>query len=279
MDKLRQILRLWGVYAKLDWYYSTQDVFTALITLITEALWGIASLIGTALLAVQFGGVGSLSTSEVLVMLSFHLFCKGWEVMLFAGNNVSCISRRIGRAQVDHMLIQPIPLWIQLLTEGFMPVSGCQQLLFGFAALCVFVPKAGVDVTAGWIALLVLLVICRIALYLSISFIAGSAAFYSPVGCEELSYIVQMLCDTVSDYPLSGMPRLLVGTLCTAVPLGLLTYLPGLLLIGRLDAIWAAWPALLSLIAVIAAQTLFRKGLTHYVKVGCARYKDMGHRN
>ena len=121
----KRLLKLWALYARLDWYYTTQDVFTAAVTIFSELLWGVAALSGTALLAVQFGGVGALSAAEVLVMLSFHLFARGWEVMLFAGNNVSCISRRIGRAQVDHRLIQPIPLWMQLLTEGFIPVSGC----------------------------------------------------------------------------------------------------------------------------------------------------------
>lgn len=275
----KRLLKLWALYARMDWYYTTQDVFTASVTIFSELLWGLATLAGTALLAVQFGGVGALSAEEVLVMLSFHLFARGWEVMLFAGNNVSCISRRIGRAQVDHMLIQPIPLWMQLLTEGFMPVSGCQQLLCGLIALGLFVPRAGVAVTFGWLILLGLLVICRLAIYLSLSYASGSAAFYDPVGCEELSAVVLDLCDTVSDYPLSGMPRLLVGTLCTVIPLGVLTYLPGLILLGRADAVWAAWPVLLSLLLVAAAQTLFRKGLKHYVQVGCARYKSMGHRS
>jgi len=263
----------------MDWLYTTQDLFTALVTLFSELLWGISSLIGTALLAVQFGGVGGLNAEEVLVMLSFHLFARGWEVILFAGNNVSCISRRIGRSQVDHMFLQPIPLWMQLLTEGFMPVSGCQQLICGVIALCVFVPKAGITVDAGWFLLLALLVICRITLYLSIAFMAGSAAFYNPVAYEEFSDVALSLMDVVCDYPLSGMPPWFVGMLCTVLPLGALTYLPGLLLLGRLDAVWAAWPVLLALVLAGISQNLFRKGLKHYVKAGCARYKSLGHRS
>lgn len=275
----KRIVKLWLMYARMDWQYTTQDAFTACITLLCELLWGVASLTGTALLAVRFGGVGSLGTEEVLVMLSFHLFASGWQVVLFAGNNVSAISRRVGRAQVDHMFLQPLPLWAQLLTEGCMPVSGSQQLLAGIAALCVFVPRAGVRVTPGWIALLLLLTACRLAIYLSAAYLAGSAAFYNPVGCEELSDIVLSLLDTVADYPLSGMPRPLVGVLLTALPLGVLTYLPGLILLGRLDAVWAAWPLCLALALISAAQKLFRKGLRHYVQTGCARYKSMGHRN
>lgn len=276
---VKRILKLWALYARMDWQYTTQDAFTACVTLLCELLWGVASLTGTALLAVRFGGVGSLSAAEVLAMLSFHLFASGCQVVLFTGNNVSAISRRIGRAQVDHMFLQPLPLWAQLLTEGCMPVSGSQQLLAGIAALCVFVPRAGVCVTPGWIALLLLLTACRLVIYLATAYLAGTAAFYNPVGCEELSDIVLSLLDTVADYPLSGMPRPLTGVLLTVLPLGVLTYLPGLILLGRLDAIWAAWPLCLALVLTTAAQKLFRKGLNHYVQTGCARYKSMGHRN
>lgn len=263
----------------MDWVYTTQDPFTACVTILCETIMALSSFAGVALLAVQFGGVGSLTSAEVLVMLSFHIFAKGLESMLFGNYNVGQISRRIGRAQVDHMMIQPLPIWMQLLTEGFMPVSGCESMLCGLVALILFVPDAGICVTPVWIALLVILALSRIAIRLAISYIAGTAAFYEPVGCEELSDVLLSLCDTVSDYPLSGMPRAVVGLLCTAVPLGVLTYLPGLILLGRLDALWTAWPAFIAIVLAAIAATLFRKGMKHYVKVGCARYKAMGHRS
>lgn len=276
---VKRIFKLWKLYARMDWVYTTQDPFTACVTILCETIMALSSFAGVALLAVQFGGVGSLTSAEVLVMLSFHIFAKGLESMLFGNYNVGQISRRIGRAQVDHMMIQPLPIWMQLLTEGFMPVSGCESMLCGLIALILFVPDAGVCVTPVWIALLVILALSRIAIRLAISYIAGTAAFYEPVGCEELSDVLLSLCDTVSDYPLSGMSRAVVGLLCTAVPLGVLTYLPGLILLGRLDALWTAWPAFIAIVLAAIAATLFRKGMKHYVKVGCARYKAMGHRS
>lgn len=278
-DKLRQIARLLRLYARMDLRYITQDVFTASVTILSETIMGVAALTGTALLAVRFGGVGALSTEEVLVFLSFYLFSQGLEVMLFGGANVISISRRIGRAQVDHMLIQPVPLWMQLLTEGFMPASGSQKFLFGLAAMCVFVPRAGIAVTPGWLLLLAALCLARVVMHIAIAYLAGSAAFYSPVGCEELSDVVLSLCDTVAQYPLSGMPKMLVTGLMTVLPLGVLTYLPALILLSRLNAVFAAWPLLLALTLAVSATRVFEKGLKHYVKVGCARYKSMGHRN
>lgn len=276
---VKRIFRLWKLYARMDWVYTTQDPFTACVTILCETIMALSSFAGVALLSVQFGGSGGLTSDEVLVMLSFHIFAKGLESLLFGNYNVGEISRRIGRAQVDHMLIQPLPLWMQLLTEGFMPVSGSESMLCGLAALILFVPKSGITVTPLWIALLAILALSRIFIRLAIAYIAGSAAFWEPVGCEELSDVLLGLCDTVSDYPLSGMPRAVVGLLCTAVPLGALTYLPGLILLGRLDALWTAWPVFIAIVLASAAATLFRKGMKHYVKVGCARYKAMGHRS
>lgn len=276
---VKRLFRLWKLYARMDWYYVTQDVFTAVVTILSETVFGLASFTGIALLAVQFGGVGTLSAPEVLVMLSFHIFSRGLENLFFGNYNVSMISRRVGRSQVDHMLLQPLPLWMQLLTEGFMPLSGSQSMLCGAAALFLFVPRAGLTVSLWWILLLVLLALSRIAIRLAFAYMAGAAAFWEPVGFEELSDVVLSLCDTVSDYPLSGMPRALVSVLCTAVPLGVLTYLPGLILLGRLNALWAAWPVLLALILGALAAKLFTKGLKHYGKVGSARYKAMGHRS
>ena len=152
-------------------------------------------------------------------------------------------------------------------------------MLCGVFALIAFVPMAGIAVTPLWMALLFVLAFSRIAIRLALSYIAGSFAFWEPAGCEELSDVLLGLCDTVSDYPLSGMPRMVVGVLVTVIPLGVLTYLPGLILLGRLDALWTAWPVFLAVLLASAAAAFFRKGLKHYVKAGCARYKAMGHRS
>ena len=275
----KRLLSLWGLYARMDWKYITQDPFTACVTVLCELVQGLAGLAGTALVAVRFGGVGALSAPEVLVLLAFHLFSQGLETLLFGGSNVISISRRIGRAQMDHTVVQPIPLWMQLLTEGFMPFSGCEKLLCGVAALWLFVPGAGIAVTPGWMLLLCVLTLSRVAIHIALAYIAGSAAFYSPVGCEEFSDVALSLADVVAEYPLSGMPRWLVGTLLTVLPLGALTYLPALILLGKVSAAFSAWPVLLALVLASLAQRLFQKGWKHYVNVGCARYKSMGHRS
>lgn len=276
--KIVKITRLLRLYARMDLRFMMQDLFTAAVMILSETVLGLSALAGTALVAVRFGGMGTLTSDEVLFFLAFHLFSQGVEVMLWGGFNVIEISRRIGRAQVDHMLIQPIPIWMQLFTEGFMPFSGCPKFLCGVAALILSVPRAGIAVTPSWLALLFALTLARITLHISVAYLAGCTAFYSPVGCEEMSDVALSLCDTVIQFPLSGMPGTVQKLLFTVAPLGLFTYLPALILLSRADAVLAAWPLLAALVLAQCAQKVFKKGMKHYVKNGCARYKSMGYR-
>ena len=123
-DNRKGVFRLWKLYARMDLNWLLQDKATVLLVVITETLSNLSGMAGVLLLAVRFGGVGGLTADEILFMLGFFELADGLGWMLFGNYNVIHISRRIGRGQVDHMLIQPRPLWMQLLTEGFMPFSG-----------------------------------------------------------------------------------------------------------------------------------------------------------
>ena len=76
---------------------------------------------------------GGLTADEVLFMLGFFQLADGFSYRMFGGFNAMMISRRAARGQVDHMLIQPRPLWMQLMGEAFMPVSGSSGFLMGIA--------------------------------------------------------------------------------------------------------------------------------------------------
>src|SRR5205814_6110009 len=76
----------------------------------------------------RFDGIGAWSKPQVLFLLGYALLVRGIIGTLF-NYNLAFISRRIGRGQLDHLLIQPQPLWMALITEGFAPVSGTGMLL------------------------------------------------------------------------------------------------------------------------------------------------------
>lgn len=278
-DRIRQILRLYALYGKMDWNFLMRDKRMGFITFFCEWIYTISGVTGIALLSIRFDGIGGLSADEILWLLGFFMMADGATYSLLGGFNVLHISRRIGRSQVDHMLIQPVPLWMQLLTEGFMPFSGSSGFWAGVIMTVVTTVRLGLTITPGWILLLIAYTLARMAIAASCSFIAGTAAFYKPVACEELSSVVLDALNAAGKYPLVALPEWLLGIFSTLIPVSLMAWLPGMVLLKKINAPLAmVWPFALGAGLLALASMLFRKGLKHYAEHGCPRYKEMGHR-
>ena len=172
-DKIQSVLRLLRLYARMDLNWVLQDFKAALIVVCAEIINNLTAVSGILLLAVRFGGAGGLNTDEILLMLGFFELADGLCYMLFGGFNVMHISRRVGRGQIDHMLIQPLPLTAQLLTEGFLPVSGSSGFLAGLALTVIACVRLAVPVTPLWLLQLLLYVLLHLLLTLTGMTVAG----------------------------------------------------------------------------------------------------------
>ncbi len=279
-DNLKGLLRLWRLYARMDLMWLTQDLTSALLVVVSEALSSLSAMAGVLLLAMRFGGVGGLTADEVLFMLGFFALANGLCWMFFGNYNVIHISRRLGRGQLDHMLIQPRPLWMQLLTEGFMPFSGCHEFLIGLALTCIALRRLELRLTPAWLGLLAFHIVIHAALRLAQSALYGAMAFWQPVACEEISTMILDLGTQLGRFPLFGLPRWLLAALHTVLPIGLLGYLPALALLRQLDHTVAfTLPLAVACAFATAAVVCFRKGLKHYETYSCPRYSRMGFRN
>lgn len=258
----------------------SRDARTGLIYILSDWVSAISSVMGIELLAVRFEGIGALSADEVLWMLGFFTLADGFTNMMLGNCNWLWISRVVGRGQVDHMLIQPVPLWMQILTGGFLPFTGSSCFLTGVALTAIATARLGLAVTPGWLLLLMIYVLARMAVAVGASYLAGTAAFYRPVACEELSTVVLDALNAAGKYPLAALPVWVQAIFLTALPVGMMAWLPSLLLLGRIDAPAAyVWPVAMGAALLSASGLLFRKGLKHYARNGCPRYKAMGFRN
>ena len=277
---IRQLFRLYGLYAKMDLHWFLQDTATCGIVMASELIANIAAVSGVMLLAARFGGVGGLTADEVLFMLGFFQLADGFSFMVFGGFNVMMISRRAARGQVDHMLIQPRPLWMQLMGEAFMPVSGSNGFLMGVVVTAIACVRLGITVTPLWFLAFLLYVACHAALKLGQGYLYGAAAFYKPVACEEISAQVIDLNNLLGKYPLAGLPVWAMTALTTVFPAGLMAYLPALALLGKLGKTpQLALPVAVAAAFVAAATYIFKRGMKHYAFYSCNRYRDIGHRN
>lgn len=276
----KRLLRLFALYARMDAQWFAQDTALCLMCVFSETLSSIAAVTAVFLLAVRFGGVGGMDQHEVLFMLGFYTLSTGLYNLLFNGNNTGDISRRIGRGQLDHCLIQPLPLWVQLLTEGFLPVSGCQGALCGLLITVYAAVRMRLAVTLPFALLFAAFLLASVAVQLGMRYFVSYSAFMHPVGSEEISSVMGGFLTSIGYYPLGGLPVWAQGLLVTVLPAGCLSWLPSMLLLGKSPFAGAAALYPLAAVLVCGAGALsFKKGLKAYEKYGSQRYKSMGHRS
>ena len=275
-----KFLGLYTLYARMDLDFLIRDAKLSLMAIAADILSNIAAVSAIFLLAWRFNGVGGMNRWDVLFMLGYVTCVTGFYQMFFSGTNTGHISRRIGRGQMDHMLIQPLPLPVQLVTEGFMPFTGSQNTFIGIGIIAWALGGMGKSIGVLWLLGLAGYLVISIAIIVGLSYLFSSLAFRWQVAFEEISStVVDDLTGVLSNFPLSGMPLPVQLTLITVVPAGLLGWFPACVLLGKTPiGLPALFPLVVAAVIWVLAALAFRKGLHYYVQIGSNRYTAGGHR-
>lgn len=255
----------------------TQDSKTFVTFFVSDLIVNAASVVATLLLAARFAGIGRWTQLQIVFMLGYAIMASGL-LEVFFGFNVKVISRRLGRGQLDHSLLQPQPLWMVFLTEGFN-LSGLASLLPGLGLLLWSLPRLALATSPGWDLLLLVNLLASATIILSYSFLCGSLAFWAPRAAEEISSSALSALDQLKPFPLDGVGAGLAGGLLTFLPAGFVAWYPCRALLG-LDGAPAApviTPVAAGIFAAVAT-AVFRKGVQHYGRTGSQRYLSFGHR-
>ena len=278
-ERIRRLLRLWQLYATMDLLFLARGPQVAITFYVSDLLTGTAAVTATFLLAERFDGIGPWTRAQILFLLGYALLVRAL-IDVFFNYNLAFISRRIGRGQLDHVLIQPQPLWMALLTEGFSPVTGSGMLLPGLGLLIWSGRELQLSVSPAWWGLFGADVLASIATVLAFEYMWGSLAFWAPRAAEEINSDSWRLLTQLAPFPLDGVAGLALVSLVTIVPVGLVAWYPSRALLGLESPVWAA-ELLLTLAACVFAAFaawLFTRGLRHYGHTGSTRYLDHGHR-
>lgn len=276
---LARLLGLWRVYAYLDLIWIARDVRSAFAYYLSDLILNAAAVAAVLLLAARFEGLAGWTKPQVTFMLGYSLVVVGL-LDAFCSYNVKLISRRVGRGQLDHTLIQPQPLWMALLTEGFAPFSASGALLTGAALLAWAGGSLSLTPSPAWVAALLANLLASSAVELSFSFLWGSLAFWAPRAAEEISSSSLHMLDRLKVFPLDGLPPSLLGGLLSVVPAGFVAWYPCRALLGldRSPEAILITPLAAALFSAVAGLT-FARGLRHYGRVGSQRYLSLGHRS
>lgn len=278
MSHFARIPALWLTYAKMDLIFITRSPRNFVVFFLSDATLALGAVATTLLIAERFGGIGGWTREQVLFMLGYAAVATGLLEVFFSFN-VRFISRRIGRGQLDHQLVQPMPMLVSLLTEGFMPFSGCAQLVPGTFLLLWSASRMQLSPTPGFLLLFAANLLGSAAVSLSFSFVWGSLAFWAPRAAEEVSSSANRTTDQLKSFPLDGAGGALAAGLLTVVPVGLLAWYPCRALLGLDPAPLAPYlTPTAALLALALATWTFTRGLAHYRCVGSTRYLSFGFR-
>ena len=278
VDNIKRLISLWGIYAKLDLIWILRNLSLCVANILADVVSSLATVTGIFLLAQRFGEIGGMTKNQIIFMLGYGCLIDGIRLMFFEMNNISHISRIIGRGQLDHKLIQPTPLWMQLLTEGFIPFSGSSMLLTGIAIIVYASAKLNLAISLGVALQLIVFALTSTLLILSISYLFSCIAFYAPVAGEEVSTSAVGLFKRLKGFPLGGMPIAAQVILTTVLPIGLTAWYPANVLLDQKLALPNYLLIIITIIFVSITTIVFKKGLNHYGKKGSIRYSSRGHR-
>jgi len=275
---VRRVLRLFAISAKMDMMWLLRDTKFAVIGILGDIINNVATLSGVFLIATRFGGIGGMSSDEVLFMMAYSTLTTGIFVLFGSANNIH-VSRIIGRGQLEHLFVQPLPLGVQLFTCGFCPFTSGGNVVVGAALMVIAISRSGLQISLLWVGFLIASLITTMVIIIARSYLVSSVAFYSPVAAEEISTTTIEGTWFLSTFPLSGMPLFVQIPLLTILPEGLMVWFPAMCLLGRPPLnLTMYYPMIFALLLSLVARYVFRKGLKHYVSRGSNRYVRHGFR-
>lgn len=273
---VKRFLRLMAIHARMDLAWLLRDTKFAIFAITSDFISNISSITGVFLLAWRFDGIGGMDKFEVLFMLGFVNVVFGL-LFLLAGNNNLYVSRIIGRGQLEHMFIQPVPIGVQLLTCGFFPFTCSAQFMTGVGVCVAALYNLSININILWVLLFMGFVLVSSLIVVALCYLASSITFYAPVQCEEITTHVMDSLGHTSTFPLSGMPSYLKLPLITIFPAGLISWFPSMILMGKdLGDLPTFLPLVIAAILCILAGLAFKKGMNYYVKKGINRYTSAG---
>jgi ABC-2 type transport system permease protein len=276
-----RVMKLFGISAKMDLAWLLRDTKYALAGIAADIISNLSLVSGVFLISLRFGGIGGMSVDEVLFMMAYSTLVTGIFVMFGSWNNIH-ISRIIGRGQLEHLFIQPLPIMVQLAASGFTPFTGGSNFIVGVILLIIAAGRLGLRISFGWLLSLAAYLIVTLIIIIARSYLVSSAAFYAPVAAEEISMTAIDETWFLSTFPLSGMPLFVQISLLTVLPEGLMAWFPALCLLGKpplwIGGLGAGYPMLYAVVLSLIAGYFFKKGLNHYVRKGSNRYVPYGFR-
>lgn len=273
---MKILLKSLKIYAKMDGLWMLRDTKYCILQIVADIISVSATIIAMIILSIQFNGLGGLTHYQTMLMFGIATNVQGLYNLFFANYNNGMVSRIIGRGQIEHYMVQPVPIWIQIATRGFAPFSANSQFLISLV-LIVYSMKELRILTVFMLMIVMLISILSTVTMTSVIYIISTIAFYSPSAGEEISQPILALFVNTSYFPIVKMNVFFRVLYVFIFPIGSIAWLPTKMIVEK-DKIIIIIFIIIPLVLLGLANVTFRKGLDYYAKKGAGRYSSFGHR-
>ena len=198
-----------------------------------SAFWLAWAAVGVSVYFRFTGSIAGWSYGEVLVVVGLFFTVNGIRQAFFEPN-LELMGEYVRRGTLDHVLTQPVDSQV-LVSLRHVGMHNLVDPVLGLVLVAVGVGLSGRDVSVGAVAAFVLLLVAAVVLlYALVLGLMGLAVLL--VGADELGTVSFSVVE-LSRFPVQayGQP---LQTVLVVVPVALLTTVPAMALLGRLEPVW-----------------------------------------
>lgn len=262
-------LRLYGHYAAVSIRSQLQYRASFALSAITTFLASAIEIFAIWALFERFGQLRGWTMHEVA--LFYVMVSIPWAIGEAIGRGFDQFAAMVKDGGFDRLLLRPRSTVLQLLGQE-LTLRRITRLAQAAAILGYLLDAGTIDWTWPRAALLVASIGCAVCAFLGLLVLQATSTFWTVEGLEVWSAFTYGGV-TMAQYPISIYRSWFRGLFTYVIPLGCVTYYPGLAILGRADPLGA--PAFVGWITPLAGPVflilslqVWRLGVRHYRSTG-----------
>ncbi|MDO3408256.1 ABC-2 family transporter protein [Saccharibacillus sp. CPCC 101409] len=240
--------------------------FNFVLGTLLAAVIQLSEFLMVAIVLAKFGAVQGWSVHEVGYLFAVMTFSK--TLYRTFADEVHHLENYLVEGSLDQLLTRPLPVLLTLLPRGFKIMFG--EVIQGSA---IMVWALGEMLRSGrvtWTAIpqtLLAIVIGGVLLF-AIGLATATCGFWT-TRISMLQNMTEDAAQTAARYPMTLYPNWLSGLLFTAIPVGLVNYVPALYILrGELGPWVFGLTASAAACALLLSLWFWRFGLSRYQSAG-----------
>jgi ABC-2 type transport system permease protein len=217
----------------------------------------------------RFGHLRGWTLPEIA--LFYGMISVTWALCDAIGRGFDVFATMVKSGDFDRLLLRPRSTVLQLLGQE-LTLRRVGRLVQGAAVLAYAISAGAIDWTAARAALLAASIACGMCVFLGLLVLQATTAFWTIESLEVWNAFTYGGV-TMGQYPLAIYRSWFRRLFTYVVPLGCVTYFPGVAILGRADPLGA--PAYIGWIAPLAGPVflaiclqVWRIGVRHYRSTG-----------